>query len=180
MIDNSKTPLPTNIEGVVGGDKIAELWKNNYKELFNCVYSNTDSVKFSVENCDDMIVGAREIRDAISKLDCNKTCGADDIYAEHLKYASSRVLSMLAMCFTGFLMHGTLPDTMISVILVPVIKNKMGRINSKDNYRPIALASILSKIFENVLLGRLELYLKTSDNQYGFKRKHGTDVHLCS
>ncbi len=34
LIDNSNTPLPTNIEGVVGCEKIAELWKNNYKELF--------------------------------------------------------------------------------------------------------------------------------------------------
>jgi hypothetical protein len=65
---------------------------------------------------------------------------------------------------------------MIYVILVPVIKDKTGKINSKDNYRPIALASILSKIFENVLFNGLETYLLTNDNQYGFKRKHGTDM----
>jgi hypothetical protein len=72
--------------------------------------------------------------------------------------------------------HGTIPDSMISVILIPVIKDKTGKINSKDNYRHIALASILSKIFEHVLYDRLELYLLTNDNQYGFKRKHGTDM----
>ncbi len=48
---------------------------------------------------------------------------------------------MLVMCLTGFLIQGTLPDSMISVILVPVIKVKTGKINSKDNYRPIVLAS---------------------------------------
>ncbi len=32
-----------------------------------------------------MIVGATEIRDAILKLDSNKTCGADNIDAENLK-----------------------------------------------------------------------------------------------
>ena len=53
----------------------------------------------------------------------------------------------------------------ISVILVPVIKDKTGKINSKDNYRPIALASVLSKVFERVLLNRLEIYLSTTDNQ---------------
>ncbi len=40
LIDNSNTPLPTNIEGMVGSEKIAELWKSNYKELFNCICSN--------------------------------------------------------------------------------------------------------------------------------------------
>ncbi len=130
----------------------------------------------NVEFCNDMIVGAMEIRNAILKLDSNKTCGPDNIYAEHLKYASSRGVTMLAMCLTGFVTHRTLPDNMISVILVPVIKDKMGKINNKDNHRPIALASILSTIFENVLFMRLELYLLTNDNQYGFKRKHGTDM----
>ena len=159
---------------MVGCEKIAE--KNNYKELFNCVRSNINNVKFNVEFCNDMAVGAKEIRDVIKKLYYYKTCGIDNIYAEHFKYASSRVFPMLAMCFTGFLIHGTLPDTMIYVILVPVIKDKTGKINSKDNYRPIALASILSKIFENVLFNGLETYLLTNDNQYGFKRKHGTDM----
>ncbi len=123
-----------------------------------------------------MIVGATEIRNAILKRDSNKTCGADNIYAEHLKYAGSRGFTMLVMCLTGSLIHGTLPDSMISVILVPVIKDKMGKINSKDNYSPIVLASILSKIFENVLFMRLELYLLTNDHRYGFKRKHSTDM----
>ena len=50
--------------------------------------------------------------------------------------------SRLSMCLAGFVIHETLPDNMISVILVPVIKGKMGGINSKDDYRPIALASV--------------------------------------
>ena len=68
------------------------------------------------------------------------------------------------------------PESMISVILVPVIKDKTSKINSKDNYRPIALASVLSKVLEYIILDRIEMYLVTHDNQYGFKRKHGTDL----
>ena len=65
---------------------------------------------------------------------------------------------------------------MITVILVPVIKDKTGKINSKDNYRPIALASMLSKVLESIILDRIEMYLVTQDNQYESKRKHGTDL----
>ena len=53
----------------------------------------------------------------------------------------------LSLCFSFLLAHGVLPDTMMSVTLVPVVKNKTGKINAKDNYRPIALASIVSKLF---------------------------------
>ncbi len=73
-------------------------------------------------------------------------------------------------------MHGLLPVSMIAVLLVPVIKDETGKINSKDNYYPIALASVISKIVERILLDRLKMYLLTNDNQYGFKRKHGTDM----
>ena len=82
---------------------------------------------------------------------------------------------LLAMCFTSFMSHGFLPDSMLSVMLVPVIKDKAGKISSKDNYRPIALASVISKLVEVIMLDRIEMYMITNPNQFGFKRKHGTD-----
>ena len=54
------------------------------------------------------------------------------------------MVTLLAMCFTGLFTHGVLPASMLSVILVPVSKDKTGKISQKGNYRPIALASILS------------------------------------
>ena len=76
---------------------------------------------------------------------------------------------------TSFMVHGFLPENMMSVILIPVIKSKTGRIMSKDNYRPIALASIVSKVTELIILNRISLFLETCHNQFGFKKKHGTD-----
>ena len=76
---------------------------------------------------------------------------------------------------SSFLVHGFLPDEMMSVALVPIIKSKSGRIMSKDNYRPIALASIVSKVLEKILLNRLYIFLDTCSNQFGFKKKHSTD-----
>ena len=64
---------------------------------------------------------------------------------------------------------------MISVILIPVIKDKAGNITSKDNYRPIALASLVSKVVEIIILHRLSGYFLTNPNQFGFKEKLGTD-----
>ena len=71
----------------------------------------------------------------------NKSCGLDGVNAEHLKHCSDRILPMLAMCFTGLFIHGVLPPSMISVVLVPIVKNKRISICSKNNYRPIALPS---------------------------------------
>ena len=40
------------------------------------------------------------------------------------------------------------PSQVGRYMLVPIIKSKSGRLMSKDNYRPIALASIVSKVLE--------------------------------
>ncbi len=59
---------------------------------------------------------------------------------------------------------------------MPIIEDKAGKINCLDNYRPIALASTSSKVLERTLLNRLEKFVLTSNSQFGFKPKHGTDT----
>lgn len=73
-----------------------------------------------------------------------------------------------------------LPDSIVSSVLVPIIKDKAGKINSCENYWPIALAGILSKILERTFLNRLEQFVLTSDNQFGFKPRHGTNMCVFS
>ena len=124
----------------------------------------------------ELALNPDDIEYSINKLATGKSCGLDGIYAEHLKYSSNGYKILLAKCFSSFLSHGYLPDSFMSVLLVPIIKDKSGKINSKDNYRPIAIASTLSKLFERILLGRLSKYLLTSSHQFGFKSNHSTDA----
>ena len=35
--------------------------------------------------------------------------------------------------YTGFLVHGFLTNSMLSIILLPIIKDKAGKLNSLDN-----------------------------------------------
>ena len=50
----------------------------------------------------------------------------------------------------------------------------------KDNYRPVAVTSVVSKIIELILLDRLHEILVTVCNHFGFKNKHGTDMCVFS
>ena len=60
--------------------------------------------------------------------------------------------------------------------IVPIIKNKTGDTSDKNNYRPIALVTATSKLFESCLLEILQMYLITHDHQFGFKTKHSADI----
>ena len=173
-LNSNNVDLPCNMEGVSGGDNIAELWREHYSQAFNCVKS--DPYKFDTINCSATGITAIEVRKAIEQLKDNKASGSDKVTAEHLKHASPKVAVLLAICLTGLLTHGVLPNSMLSVTLVPIVKDKAGKVGSMDNYRPIALASVLSKVLERILLDRLSSFITTTDNQYGFKAKHGTDL----
>lgn len=176
-INNCNTLLPCSIEGVSGSKEIVELWRKHFFDLLNCVNnSSVDTCEYDCDTSyDEIIVSIEEVTNAIKKLDVNKACGSDGMCSEHIKYADKVLVPLLSMCFTSFFTHGFLPESMLSVVLVPVIKDKAGKISSKDNYRPIALASVFSKIIEVIILGRIEKYLATNPNQFGFKKKHGTD-----
>ena len=77
---------------------------------------------FSITNIyEELVVSIEEVTHAIEKLDLNKACGSDGICSEHLKYASNVLVPLLAMCFTSFISYGYLPESMLSVMLVPVI-----------------------------------------------------------
>ncbi len=160
IMNNCKTSLPSNIEGPCIPDKKADKSRERYCNLFNCVKSNVVVVE-NVDLSENMVVRSVDVHDTIMMLDDNKDCGMDHITAEHPRNASYRMGPLLAMCFTGFMVHGVLPDSITSVLLVPVIKDKAGKLNSMDNYRPIALASILSKVQEIILLTRLEMFVLT-------------------
>ena len=54
-----------------------------------------------------------------------------------------------------------MPQSVINSVIIPIIKNKFGDFTDKNNYRPIVLSSIISKVFEHIIIIRLEEYLWT-------------------
>ena len=174
-INNSKTPLPCSIDNANSPEEITKLWENHFTNIFNCLDRVKTDNKFCLDTYDNVKVNNTEIVEAIKSLQLNKSCGMDGIQAEHLKYSSNKLIPLLSMCFSSLFVHGFLPSGLMSVVLVPVIKNKVGNVNSSDNYRPIALASVVSKLVETIILDRIEHLLMTNANQFGFKKHHGTD-----
>ena len=59
---------------------------------------------------------------------------------------------------------------MINSVIVPLVKNKSSDLTDKNNYRLIALSNIASKVFEHIIILRLEEYLWTNDNQFGLNQ----------
>lgn len=78
------------------------------------------------------------------------------------------------MCFAGCLVSGVLPNSFMSVMLVPVLKDEAGKLNNMESYRPIAYASMFSKVglLARKQKTRLEMYDLTSDSQFSLKKNN--------
>ena len=114
--------------------------------------------------------------DLIKKLPLQKSAGADDITAEHLRYAHYCVCIYLSVLFNLCVSHGFIPEDCLITDIVSILKCKNKDATNVGNYRPIAVATTISKLFEHFILFHMKPFLSTSDHQFGFKRGNGTDM----
>ena len=112
----------------------------------------------------------------IASLFSNKACGIDVLFAEHLFHASPEIHVLLTICFNAFIVHGFLRNPLTDTVLGPIFKDMTKNTSDKGNYRHIALASVVSKVFKMSLRVKLESFLHSSDYQFGFKGNHTTDL----
>ena len=114
-----------------------------------------------------MVVSTNCVSEIVDNLECGKSAGPDEIWVEHLKFLNDKISILIALCFTVCLSHGYLPTALIETTIVPihVVKNKSGNLSDSNNYRPIALATIVSKILETFVLIKCGEYLTSSNVQ---------------
>ena len=51
----------------------------------------------------------------------------------------------------------------VKTVTVPILKNKNDNHQDCDIYRPIAIATVVSKLFEQVILINIKIFLDTTD-----------------
>ena len=78
-----------------------------------------------------------------------------------------KLLDLFYQNYCSILSHHCLPLAFTEVIFLPLIKDK-NSLADINNYRPIAIVSILGKVFESCVLVIFSNYLDTHFNQFGF------------
>ena len=145
------------IERAIEKINIANQWKDHYSSLLNSS-SNTADKDDVCKSFKNMYVSVAEVMELLRELSSGKAIGLDGLTGESLKYANHILPSI---CFTSMFKHCYLPIVMLDSVIVPLVKNRNSDLSDKNDYcnRPIALSIVISKVFENVILYRLEGYL---------------------
>ena len=79
-----------------------------------------------------------------------------EIDYEHIHFAGPPLWKLLFQLYQDFFMNHSFCESLLTGVILPLYKRKGGKANNKDNYRGITLLSTLCKIYEMVLLNRLE------------------------
>ncbi|XP_026323656.1 uncharacterized protein LOC113232950 [Hyposmocoma kahamanoa] len=67
---------------------------------------------------------------------------------------------------------------MIKSIVIPIVKNKNGDPSDKNNYRPISLSTIISKVLDSLLDKQLREHVTLHDGQFGFRPGLSTEAAI--
>ena len=112
-----------------------------------------------------------EVRKAVKQLKCNKACGYDGIFNEHLKNGGLILYEQLAILYSDMYNHGHIPEGLKKGIIITIHKGGRKPKADPNNYRAITLTSCILKLLERILLQRVEAALNTplSILQGGFR-----------
>ena len=91
----------------------------------------------------------------ISKLLKRLKAGKNDVEydwrSEALKFANDVISYNVSELFKMYIGHGHMTEAFLKSALVPIIKDPNGMRSSSDNYRAIAISSIIVKLMDYVI-----------------------------
>ena len=122
-----------------------------------------------------------EVRAALTELEEAKAVGPDGISPRVLRRCAEVLAPPLALIFRAILHDSKWPRAWKVSHVVPV--HKKGSRSVTDNYRPVSLLSVVSKVLEGIIAARLTAHLESqhllSTRQFGFRKgRSAADLNL--
>lgn len=123
-------------------------------------------------------VSKEEVRNSLKALDVNKGVGADNIHAYFLRQTADVIDEPICYMFNKCLHDGVFPSIWKTARIVPVYKG--GDRKDVENYRPISILPVLSKLCERLVHKAVypRLHNTILQQQHGFVQRRSTVTNL--
>ena len=117
-------------------------------------------------------VSVKDVENVIKNIPSDKTSGGD-IPIQMFK-RSGFTYQILTDCINDAINKGVFPDSLKTANIAPV--HKKDKPTDKENYRPVSVLPLLSKVFERLLYDQLSEYLEKYLNTLlcGLREAHST------
>ena len=183
--------LPGAVSAVEKANKIADKFVENHSNpLKNKNRAHTNMVNRTVNEFlnqpsippdQSEFINYQETVNIVKKLKNNKSPGEDNISPRLIKNLPNRALFFITYIFNMALFFAYFPLAWRSARVIPI--HKPGKpTNDPSSYRPISLLSVLGKVFERLLLKRIQAHISSTEllpqEQFGFRTGHSTSLQL--
>ena len=180
-----KKVISNCIDGEVGSQNISNHFSGIYSDLYSKHNLQDDFLEISTEvnnkvNGDLALyldkVNFDSVKSALAKLKSSKSDAVYDYTSDCLLNAPDSLIFHIMAVFRWFLRTGKIPDFLLYCTLVPIVKDGLGDIASSENYRAIAIGSLILKWFDWLVLILESDKLSTDELQFGFQAKSSTTM----
>lgn len=169
VASNSMTPGSRPRTTAENPEEIANLFNRYFATVFNNdVLADHNTAEPDEPVITQLTLCDAEVHAVLTSLDATKATGPDEIPSRLLKQTADVIAPSLCKLFNKSLLSGTLPEEWKLANVVPVYKK--GDKEHTENYRPISLLSIVSKVLERCVLNNIKAHLldTITGNQHGF------------
>ena len=167
------------VDDEFGDGNISNLFKSKYDNIYNEFETSYDhiihmneGIRYKCVNnlCNiDHEISVDLVKECIKKLKKDKNDPNHEISSNNIIYGTDKLAFHLTNIFNLFITHGVTNDSLNESVFIPIPKNKRKSLCDSSNYRAIALCSIIGKLFEYVLLSKLNSMTVSNEYQLGFK-----------
>lgn len=185
-ISKDSHPIPSAISYKTMSASSPMAQANLFNKFFaSCFTSIRPTLTYLIptgNSLSTILCSQSEVHDLLLSLKENKASGPDGISATMLRNTATSIAPALTSLFNQSLSTGIFPKCWKVSNIVPV--HKKNSRSSVENYRPISLLSIVSKVLERIVYNRIMKHLVTNDilknGQYGFRPRRSTQDALLS
>ena len=110
------------------------------------------------------------------KLKPAKTDPLLSITSDCLVNGPQILFDLLSYCLQSYIIHGHVSEFLLISTMVPIVKDKLADITSSDNYRSIAISSLIMKIYDLAILSVFNDHLALDDLQFGYQSEVSTSM----
>ena len=181
----NKSVNARNIDGVSGTENIASHFKNIYKNIYN-QHGDTNKADEILSDINSKItrqdiveldkISSTLIKNAIGKLNSGKNDSAQNWNTDALKCGVDILSGHFCSLFKSYLVHGFISELFLTCSLIPIVKNSNESKLMSDNYRLIAISSLMVKIFDYAVLTLFSETLSSVNLQFGYQKNCSTTM----
>ena len=149
---NNLVTLKVDTDTLTDHKDIADSFNRYFASVFtsgNLTHFPNFPQVVNTENLTQASTTPIEVGKLLRELNDNKSCGPDDIHPRILKHCSNSLASPLCALFNTSFKCGEIPVDWKIANVIPLCKK--GAKDKVENYRPVSLTSIASKICEKIV-----------------------------